>query len=589
MCKKRFVAIGLLALATLFSVAGWGSCAERLSAEAIALAACDGVGVVEVVTVQQASLKIGEDSLGTIPAGTRLTVEKARDNWLGVRPQIGGKSTFGWVHTRDVGSNGTKGAPILLMEEVHTSRAGQIQHVITLVRLRERPGLQAIALEGYLKERPALSTDWYVQAAGGDKLRRARVAARLLKEGEISCAEFMALTYQDVALRPIETTSQYTVEMPKEAAVAPLGHLVKIAERSLTQSHAARLQQLNSEIERLQGEGRQKKVKELLDYILSVDSWVDGKAKALRDPNVARNFTAEEQFARMEEIVERAKKLSVELSPDERQGMEKNLAFWRGRIAASRTMVDAVAPLADQPGAEVVPMIIGAAHTRGMCAMLRQAGRPFAVVTPLALKKAEEAGDLTFEMFERKYQRKSVFTEGFMELLSSAFKKPEPVLAQAWFQAKSELYLFVDRIARGILGPPAPPNGGKPPYGFADDDFKGRFVRIDPRRIELVPDTQDGKGRAVLIPAALNPDDPAKRKQIWVKACLNMALGQEPSSLEREHVEGMLRKALQEVQAEKETQKKAEDEKGRVQITQHVRAAINASKEAAQAVILGGI
>jgi hypothetical protein len=75
-------------------------------------------------------------------------------------------------------SKGTKGAPIIILEENHASRAGQIQHAITLVRL--------------------------------------------LREGEISCAEFMRLVYDDIFLHPIETISEYGVELDEEASVSYL-------------------------------------------------------------------------------------------------------------------------------------------------------------------------------------------------------------------------------------------------------------------------------------------------------------------------------------------------------------------------------
>jgi len=54
------------------------------------------------VVVEKAKLKKGKKTLGLIPEGTRLMVRKVRGNWLGVRTKVNGKSTFGWVHSRDV-------------------------------------------------------------------------------------------------------------------------------------------------------------------------------------------------------------------------------------------------------------------------------------------------------------------------------------------------------------------------------------------------------------------------------------------------------------------------------------------------------
>ncbi|HUT36263.1 MAG TPA: hypothetical protein VNE39_22435 [Planctomycetota bacterium] len=562
---------------------------DRRIPEQMACLASDGVGVVQAELVKDADLKLGERSLGRVPAGSRVKVEQVKGEWLWVSSDIDGKRTTGWIHARNVGSRGTKGAPILLLEETHTSRAGQIQSAVVLLRLREKHGLRHIALEGYLRERRAIKADWFAAAAGGDGERRARVAARLLKEGEISNAEFVALAYDDVGLEPIETQAEHSVTMEAEAAVAPFTYLIRIAQTSLAERHVPKLQQFNAELGKLEGEAKQKKLSEMLDYILAADPWTDARAKAMRDVEAARKLSAEQHLARVEEIVERARTRSAELSAEERRAMEANLAFWRGRIAASRTMVESAGRIADQAGVSVVAMIIGAAHTQGMCRMLREQGRPFAVITPLALLNREEASDLPWEMFERKEQRLSVYSEGFMETLLKAFKKPEPVTSEPWLQAKAELYLFTDRIAKAILVPSPPPGGGKPPFGFATGALNGRWVAIDPSRIRIVRDKEEdpNSGRAVLFPAVLNYNDPAKRTEIWVKAGLNST---PVPGRERQSVESMLLDALKEVQKEEgKLDKKVEDKAGRVQVTVNCTAAFATTEGAALRVTIGSI
>jgi hypothetical protein len=492
-------------------------------------------------------------------------------------------------------SQGTRGAPILVMEEQHNSRAGQIQHAITLVRLHDRYGLKHIALEGYLKERPDIKTNWFFDAADGDSVARARVAVRLLMEGEISSAEFMKLVYDDVFLHPVETAAEYTVEMDEEAGIAPILYLLKIAEQSLREEHIPKLKQLQEEIEAFKREDNKEAIKkkntELFDYILSADPWAQSKAEVLQDLDSSRAMPGEQHLALIEEIENRAKELSVEFEPDEKKAMEHYLAFWRARIAGSKTMVLSAGEIADLQDVSIVAMTVGAAHTEGMCAMLNSAGRPFAVVTPLSLKNHENKGDFPWDMLQRKYKRLSIYSDGFMDMLLKAFpspdqKKPEPVLPEPWAQGKAELYLFTDRITRGILGPSNPPGGGEPPYGFPEDAFRGKWVLVDPRRISIIPDTEDGKERAVLFPAILNPNDPARRTEIWVKAGLGVAI---VPRQERESVESMLMKALQEVQSEVEPSKKVEDTAGRVQITLNTVAGYARSQHAATRVVLGAI
>ena len=55
-----------------------------------------------VVVAKQAKLMKGKKVLGRLPAATRLTVKKVRGDWLGVTAKLKGKSTFGWLHSRDV-------------------------------------------------------------------------------------------------------------------------------------------------------------------------------------------------------------------------------------------------------------------------------------------------------------------------------------------------------------------------------------------------------------------------------------------------------------------------------------------------------
>lgn len=478
---------------------------------------------------------------------------------------------------------GTKGAPIIILEENHTSRVGQIQHAITLVRLYERYGMRHIALEGYLKERSEIKTDWYISAAQGDSIARVRVAVNLLKEGEINCSEFIKLVYDDIYIHPVEITSEYSVELDDEASRAPTIYLLKIAQQSLRQEHVPKLKRLQNEMERLEGEDKQKKVQEYLDYIFSADTWTQSKAKIMQDPEARRTMSTEEQLALIEEIEEKARHRSVKLESSEIRAMERNIAFWRGRSSASTTMVRSTEEIADLPNVTVVPLVEGAAHTKEVCAMLRTANRPFAVVTPLSLKKAEEFGDLSWEQFERKYKKLSVYSEGFTRTLLKAFaqskiKKPEPVLSEPWFQAKAELYLFTERISNSILGPPNPPGGGKPPYGFGDDDFKGNWIYINPKQIIIISDPEDKEEKTVLFPVILNPDDRKRRTQIWAKAGL---VSTTVSARERENVETMLKEVLEKVRSEKEQSNKVEDKNGRIQVTINTTAVYKLSKSAA--------
>jgi hypothetical protein len=173
-------------------------------------------------------------------------------------------------------ARGTKGAPILILEENHASRAGQIEQSIAMVRLYDRQRLLDIALEGYKAGDPEINTEWFQTATTGLSFNaKADVAVRLLKEGEISCAEFMKLVYDDIKLHRTEKREEYGVDLGQDASVAPFIYLLKIAQKSIKQKDVPKINQLTREFKALEKQGKkepmEKKRKEILDYILAAD------------------------------------------------------------------------------------------------------------------------------------------------------------------------------------------------------------------------------------------------------------------------------------------------------------------------------
>jgi len=475
-------------------------------------------------------------------------------------------------------SSGTKGAPIIILEENHASRAGQIQHAITLVRLHEKNGLKNIALEGYLFERPEIKIDWFVKATKGEPSTREDVAIKLLGEGEISCAEFMKLIYDDIALHPIEKIGEYITELDYDAAKSPIIHLFKIAEKSLKNEDIEKLQSLQKEIETLpEGKEKQNKIKEMLEYIMSVDPWVQERYKLLQDRSIV--LTSERQKGIMEEIKEKASKLSIQIDSKDKLALERNIKFLADRTKASKTMSLNVGKIGNKKGTSIVAMVIGAAHTDTICSLFKDSKSPYAVVRPLSFHNGK--GDLIWDMVEKKYDRFSVYTEGFMEIINSLFpprklKKFEPVINEPWFQAKSEIYTYTGRFVKAVFGPP-PMKPPEPPYGFAAGDFDGEWVSIDPNRVEIIYDDENTRlNRAIFFPVTLNYKNPENRREIWVKAV------QDTDAVlrhERMNTEEKLMEELKRVQSEEKTDKKVEDLYGRVQMSINVLAAIGENRD----------
>jgi hypothetical protein len=441
-------------------------------------------------------------------------------------------------------SGGTKGTPILVLEELHNSRAGQVQHAISLVRLHDKYNLRLIGLEGYLQERPKIETNWFKEKTP-DKtpVEKARVTVRLLQEGEISAAEFMALTYDDVSLIPIEQKAGYNVEL---------------AEGSI-------------------------------DAVLNLSARIDGDLgesvrKKLDEASNGKPLSAEDQLSMAEDIERRRVERSIQLSATEQAAWASWLAFWRGRARGNRTMFDSIVQATEQPGEPIIAMNVGSAHTEGICKLLKSSGYPFAVLTPTVTKNRDERGDLEGG-FDRKYKMMSVFSDGFLtDALQNSFKKPEPSIPNSWFQAKAETYLFVDRIAAQVLGPSGSSGGGKPPYRFSSDELRTRLIYIDPRRIAVVGNSDSNVDRAVLFPLVYNPSDKRKRKEVWIKAALTKGPEQAVES-----VEAMLKRAFDRIQADTKAPKNVEDSKGQIQMSTRTVAAVGPDKESVNRKILSSV
>jgi hypothetical protein len=353
---------------------------------------------------------------------------------------------------------------------------------------------------------------------------------------------------------------------------------------------------------------------------LSEDPWVSETINTLKGEARTGSMPLEKEVEFYRGLQSHAQKNSIRLQSDEQSMIDNFVTFLQKRMAASKTMVESVKPIADQSDIYAVAIIVGAAHTDEVCKMLKADNRPFAVVRPNALDVKDDRSMMPMRGFLRKYQGKSIYSGGITDTILEMFPAssghhPPPVLQQQWFEAKSELYLYTERISHDLLGGgngAKPPGGGfaGPPYGFADNEFRGNFIYIDPKRIKIVADGANGKGQAVVFPIEMNPNDPVRHKTIWTKAA---RVGEElPAASERDNVEQMLKDALHEVEQEKPKNPaiddelaspkgdeanpsnakvvplKIEDEAGRIKITRETMATYGFSEESVARTVLVG-
>jgi hypothetical protein len=501
---------------------------------------------------------------------------------------------------------GTRGAPIIILEERHDSLPGQIQHAIVLARLHRDHRLTRIALEGYLNETPKIDTGWFSSARKNTPDGGVRVAVQLLKEGEISAAEFLALAFEDVTLYPTESAAEYDVTLNPNSAAAPTLYLYQIALKSLKPTQQSKVNEMAAQMKALKGEAKEEKTREILSYIFSADPWVAGKKKKLEGNTDLKVLSLSEHAALLQDIIRRAGELKVDVASEQRSAMENYSAFIQGRARADITMVAATEAISDQKGAGISAMVIGAAHTHSICEKLKAAKRSFAVVTPLALSNGSKERCLSDKQFDRKYHNRSVFGDRALEVLLDQFyssthqKKPKPVLNEPWFQAKAVLYHYTQQIVEKKLGvnssgqnpPPPPPEG--PNVGgpdFPDDAFNGKYVYIDPRKITIYPANDDGKDGGkkqvaeVMFPVVLRVENSKESTQLWVKAAWpNRDIAQiDPDPQGHDLVEKLLKEALAEKKKEPHDDSSAETEVAKIDITNDVVAVIGKDSEQVRA------
>jgi hypothetical protein len=257
-------------------------------------------------------------------------------------------------------------------------------------------------------------------------------------------------------------------------------------------------------------EAKKQAVQALMNYIVTLDPWLKTAYGTLTNPDLAAKAALTDQARLHEELVAQAKKRGVAVDT---ALLEKGAQFFRDREKANDVMIASTV-------ATKSPMVclnIGASHTGGIVESLKAKGLGVVVVTPLSLK--DKTGKLSNSQFDAKLRLSSVFDAGQIAralktlpaVMGSAKKKPEPSITESWCQAKGELYFFISRLTRSILGPPTPPGGGQPPFGFDNDAFRGGFFFIDPRRVRYLAGDQ-----AIMFPIT-RKDDPGN-VVMWVKS-----------------------------------------------------------------------
>lgn len=374
---------------------------------------------------------------------------------------------------------------VCVLEERHTSVAGQLETALMMLRLYERHGLRHIALEGLTADAPFPATEWYRQLGGPeDEETRHEVLVGLLHNGEISAAELIAAAFPDVAVVAADDAAAYAIEETQAGSAAPTAYLYKIGLKSVRPEHAARLRQLS----------RQHKVARLVEFVISLDGWAGERYGAMK--SAARRASVEQRLRELKEIEGRAAFTGAEITAEDRAAMAEARDFFEAGNRRSEAMARAVRELASE--APLVALNSGTEHTEAVCRLLADAGLAYAVLSPSALYEDRGRGDIGEEGFGKQGQTLSVAGAGggLRDLLGGR-KKPPPVLGKTWLKAEAQLRFATALIARARLGP-----------GFPDEGLRRKVDALDHVRVRWDSIKQVGADKLFMASAQV--------KQGWV-------------------------------------------------------------------------
>jgi hypothetical protein len=464
-------------------------------------------------------------------------------------------------------------AGVIILPEQHNSRLAQLQEAVALVRLHDKYQLHDIALEGYVQGKQ-IDYSWIPKTFGHMTVQdRAIVVVQILKEGEISAAEFMRLVYDDITIHPIEDSASYYTDPPTNSSVAIYGYLVQIALKQAESLDTDKQLEIMERFNQIKNENNKvKKIdlqKKAIEYLIAQDNWTKQKYEKLLTDSAKISDQIEEQIAELQDIKNKSSELGLTIKAEDSQALDGYIDFLSKRKISSEVMVDATDIMLNG-NKSIAAMIIGAAHTKGICDLFDAKARAYCVIEPLALNDRNNPSNLSSQAFNLKYQQKSVVTDGIMKEIFDHYgvkslKKPEQVIDQPWFKAKIEVYTAIARIAR-IAG-----NGNYPP--FPPELLKGNYYTIDPDKIMVRK-----KERDIIIPIVLINDDD-QQKTVWCKAKTH-AVNASFIVNEQGSVEEIVKQAMSDVLSETNSKSKisSNNKTGIISVAYDVRAVLGNNK-----------
>jgi len=514
----------------------------------------------------------GSAALAVVLTGCSLSSDSPRSEPACIRDKT--PFSLSADNYADVGkpgdAKGTSRPFVVVLDEQHSSRVGQVEIAIMLNRLYHNANLRHLALEGSVLEKPPPDLTWFTSLPDAS-LRRA-VALRLLRQGEVSAAEFAAMVLPDFQLHPIEHDNEYQVDLSDAATTSYDGYLVAIAATTMT----------SEQIEQATALLTENRHEDAIRFIVDTNPWTSQRYQLLDRKTPA--VTTNEMQKLGAELEAKAQAVDADVT-DYYEEFQAARRFFDTAAQRSKTMTGKTADLATARVGDCAPiaMNIGAAHTTEVADLFSQRNMSYAVVSPLSLSSGSgHDSDLSTEVYDRKLKQQSVDPAGAIGAFLDGRRKPLPSSETDWFKVKAELSYAAVVIARAAAAPAA----GKPPFnldrkqlGLGRSDPK---IDIDLSTITVVPSQADDKTRNVLFKVTLLEQNVS----LWVQtAVVDSAvdfLFSDPRNLEQ-----VLKQILDELKTESpigETKPSAQPLI--VTLADGVKAVIGQSREAVEAVDL---
>jgi hypothetical protein len=382
----------------------------------------------------------------------------------------------GYFIPKETNKKGKYG-PVFIFPEQHDSRFIQAQIAWGLEELRERGGINTIALEGmYIGE--VLDAEKLSYRTEDEKHA---VLLSLLERGEIKAPE-LAYLAKDSYVFGIENEKQYQFTIPDGADKAFIYYLIR-----------------SMDIDR--GEASELVDEEDFDLLLSQNHW----ARETVEMFGGRSLMA--IIERLEELEEKVKPISLLFPAQIKADFKLFKEDYENSHQRSLTMAGSVFDMLQKKN-EALAMIIGMNHTKEVTEKKKKKGVRYYVLDPAGLYGGDVWSDLTDAGFEQKRAGMPVFEHEQVTQFFVNKWNTRPVIGKEWFKKENHFVLLIERM---IAGRPDFASGGLQ----VDQDTLDRDNTAD---IKFKMVNEDG--RELYVRAAVNPQ--FKPSNSYKKAIENM-------------------------------------------------------------------